>query len=369
MPKEIEGSVYNPSVTYVENNADGPYGLFADGKRIRYLGNPQYALLGYSLYSPLGIPAGPLANGESVRAALDHGFAAATYKTVRTQEHACHPYPNVLGLRHEGVLTTEVSDHGLTAIPIIDGRYPKNITNSFGVPSTNPDIWQPDMKAAADHARRGQLVIGSFQGTPKGDGNVEAFVEDYARAAQLVAETGVQVIEANLSCPNEGSASVVCYDLPTTIKIAEAIKNSVGDVPVILKIAYFPDQEQLDRLVAHVGNVIDGFTAINTMSARIIDEAGGQAFPGHGRERSGVSGELIRPFARDMITRLAAAREKYGMNYEIIATGGIIVAEDVDGHLALGADFCNAAAGVLHNPRLGYDVLQNRNIPYQITTD
>ena len=63
---------------------------------------------------------------------------------------------------------------------------PLSITNSFGVPSFEPDFWQKDLSDAVNYAKEGQVVVGSFQGTPKGDGNAENYIKDFALTARLV---------------------------------------------------------------------------------------------------------------------------------------------------------------------------------------
>ena len=40
---------------------------------------------------------------------------------------------------------------------------PISISNSFGVPSQSPDVWQPDMRAAIEAVGPGQVLVPSFQ--------------------------------------------------------------------------------------------------------------------------------------------------------------------------------------------------------------
>ena len=55
---------------------------------------------------------------------------------------------------------------------------------------------------------------------------------------------------------------------------------------------------------------VQAFSTINTISARLVDANGGQALPGKGRDRSGVCGSAIRGAGLDMVSRLAAIRER-----------------------------------------------------------
>ena len=198
---------YDPAKSYLDNFERGPFGLFADTTRNSHSNIPKHRFLGQTVNTPFGIPAGPLINGRFVKAALDLGFDIPVYKTVRTRRYACHPWPNVLAVKVDGDLAT-----GRTLVANEDYSEPLSITNSFGVPSFDPEFWQRDMAEAAAYAGPGQVVVGSFQGTLEEGGSAASYVEDFVLGARLVRETGVKVMEVNLSCPNEGTANLLCFD-------------------------------------------------------------------------------------------------------------------------------------------------------------
>ncbi len=230
---------YDPTKSYEENYEKGPFGAFAGlEKKYQDSGEPQYDFLGNKLFLPFGIPAGPLLNGKYVKAALDAGFDIVIYKTVRTKSYPSHSFPNVVAVNLEGDLTLEQAKKGISSKD--DYREPLSITNSFGVPSAAPDIRQADMKEAVDCAGPGQIVIGSFQGTKKGDGDVDAFVADFVLGARLVKETGAKILEVNFSCPNKGTAHLLCFDTPMVKRVSEAIKKEIGNIPLLIKIAWAP---------------------------------------------------------------------------------------------------------------------------------
>ena len=185
MPSE---PFYDPEKSYLDNFEHGPFGLFAETSPASQIKEPKHQFLGQPVSAPFGIPAGPLINGTFVKAALDMGFDIPVYKTVRTRRYECHPWPNVLAVKVEGDLgpdRTLVADH--------DYSEPLSITNSFGVPSFDPEFWQRDMADAAAYARPGQVVVGSFQGTLPENGSVAAYIADFVLGARLVKETGVKV--------------------------------------------------------------------------------------------------------------------------------------------------------------------------------
>lgn len=350
----LQEPFYDPEKSYEENFQEGPFAAFADSEKYVDEGNPQYQFLGQKVYLPFGIPAGPLINGKFVKAALDKGFDICTYKTVRTRKYPCHSWPNVLSVKIDGDLTLSKAQGQLIA----DTHYhqPLSITNSFGVPSFNPDFWQKDMADCAKYAGRGQVVVGSFQGTKSQDGNMQAFIRDYAVAARLVKETGVKVVEANLSCPNEGTADLVCFDLDTSVKIAEEVKKEIGNTPLILKMAYFPKDKELREFIKKIGKIADGLSAINTIPAAIVDKEGKQALPGEGRLRSGVCGHAIKWAGLDMVKRMKKIREELGLSLTIIGVGGVTQVTDFLEYRNAGADAVQSATGAMWNPYLAKEI-------------
>jgi len=353
---------YDPGKSYEENYEKGPFGAFArldSAKRTKpekyeNRGEPKYEFLGNKVFLPFGIPAGPLLNGKFMKAALDMGFDITVYKTVRTQSFPCHPFPNVVPIDLKNNLTLERAAEGL----LMKNKYeePLTITNSFGVPSTDPEVWQEDLADAARYAGVGQVVVGSFQGTKKGDGNVDAFISDFVLGARLMKETGVKVLEVNFSCPNEGTAHLLCFDVPMVKKVSEAIKNEIGNTPLVIKIAYYEDQNVLRDLVKSVGKIVGGISAINTIPSAVKNEKGEQALPGERRLVSGVCGGAIKWAGLEMTERLAKLREELGMKFVIIGVGGVSSADDFKKYREAGADAIMSATGAMWNPFLAQEI-------------
>ncbi|MDD5720908.1 MAG: dihydroorotate oxidase [Candidatus Pacebacteria bacterium] len=345
---------YDPEKSYEENYEKGPFGAFADGKIVENKGEPKYDFLGFKVNSPFGIPAGPLLNGKFAQAALDKGFDIVTYKTVRSEKYPCHSWPNVVSIKIDGDLTLEKAQDKLVA----DKNYnePLSITNSFGVPSYDPECWQKDLKNLLNNIKPGQIVVGSFQGTKKAGQNAEEYINDYRITAKLLKDVGVKVMEVNLSCPNEGSNNLLCYDTERSVKVVEAIKEVIAEIPLIIKIAYFEDEEALRNLVQEVGGMVDGISAINTIPAEIVNEKGEQALPGEGRLRSGVCGHAIKWAGLDMVKRLKKLREKMRYKFTIIGVGGVTTPDDFFEYQKAGADIVMSATGAMWNPYLAQEI-------------
>lgn len=349
----IHPPFYNPDKTYEENYNEGPFNAFADGKSFTSTGEPQYDFFTHKVYLPFGIPAGPLLNSTFIKAAFEKGFDLPMYKTVRTREHGCHPWPNLVPLKIDGNLTMERKAEGL----VMADQYtdPVSTTNSFGVPSKSPDEWQPDMKVAVESARKGQVMIASFQGTNRGDG-IEAFVQDHVLGARLVKETGARLIEVNVSCPNEATTNLLCFDTERVTEISWKIKQEIGDTPLFIKLAYFEDKEQLKRLVRNVGHIVNGFSMINTIGAAVRKKDGTQALPGAGRLVSGVTGAPLKWAGLESVRYLKQFRDEFVYKYKIIASGGVTKPEDYTEYRNAGADAVMSAAGAMWNPYLAQEI-------------
>ncbi len=351
---------YDPALSYEDNYSQGPFGRFAESTEepAETVPEPGVTLLGQPVGLPFGIAAGPLVNSRYVAAALRHGFDLPVYKTVRSRQWACHPWPNVLAVDAEGDL--HPTDGRLQG----HHRYaaPYSVTNSFGVPSFEPAVWQPDLARAVALAGPGQVVIGSFQGTPSETGGSTAYIADFAATARLVRETGAQILEVNLSCPNEGTAHLLCFDTDRACAVVEAIKHVIGDVPLIAKIAYFHDEGALRKLVDGVGRVADAIAAINTIGAEIVNERGEQALPGEGRSRSGVGGDAIRWAGLVTVERLARLRDKRGLGFRIIGSGGVAEPAHYAAYRVAGADAVMSATAAMWNPLLAQEIRENAEV-------
>lgn len=355
----IQESFYDPEKSYEDNYKHGPFGAFADSEVLEQKGEPAYEFLGSKIHTPFGIPAGPLLNSAYVKAALDKGFDLPIYKTVRSGAHGSHAHPNVVPVDVSGDLTLEMADAGL----VTKEKYedPLSITNSFGVPSFNPDIWQPDVVAAIAHAKEGQAVGVSFQGTKWEGASLDDYFADWVTVAKLVAETNPAYVEANLSCPNEGTTNLLCFDVDRVQKISELIKSAIGDVPLLLKISYFKDQALLEELVKKTGGIVDGYATINTISAEVRTPGGEQALPGDGRLRSGVCGATIKWAGVEMVERFVALRESTGHNFAVVGVGGVTVPEDHFEYMKAGADASMSATGAMWSPYLAQEIKKIAN--------
>lgn len=350
----LKAPFFDPLKTYYENWEEGPFNDFADGVVLPE-GPARFDFLGEKISYPIGIPAGPLLNEKFVKAALDKGWTVPVQKTVRTRTRKCNDWPNVLGITGiEGSLTIERAKEPIVVKP--EYKEPLSITNSFGDPSYEPEVWMKGLRESVAHARPGQLVMCSLEGTKWEESwSFDEYVNDWVSGAQMIKDCGVEVIEANLSCPNEGAVTLLCYDVPKVKEVATAIKNKIGDTKLSLKIAFF-GKDELRELVKEVGNIVDAFSAINTIPAPVINPDGTQALPGAHRVKSGICGHAVKWAGVDMVGRLKGLRDELGMHYAIIGSGGMTVPADFREYRDAGADLVMSATGAMWNPYLAKEI-------------
>jgi len=352
---------YDPKLSYDDNYNEGPFGLFQDLPSVT-LKKGNYELFGHKLEVPFGIPAGPLLNGKYVKSAWDWGYSLPTYKTVRGNVYPTHPHPNVIRVKvkdkdiHPG--DTVVGEYDIDHIEVEhDG-----ITNSFGVPSKEPEIWQADVKETLKGMKSGNSMILSFMGTKTESMSRADYIDDFVRTCCLAKETGAPILEVNFSCPNFGKEGLICNDLEMSRDILEALSSAKGNVPLLVKIGYFGEvqREGLDKLIESIHEYADGVCAINTISAKVVDSEGNQALPGNSvRLSSGICGATIKWAGLEMAEYLSNYRKsRQWQDFVVIGVGGVTRVEDYLAYMSLGVDAVQSATGAMWKPDLA---LQIRN--------
>jgi dihydroorotate dehydrogenase len=342
---------YRIDLSYEENYQRGP---FFNGETPKRQIIRKHRFLGFELNSLIGIPAGPLLNSNWIKTYAALGFDLPVYKTVRTLPYPSHPAPNCMFLDFKGQLTESDFGRRLTADPraVRDRVEEISITNSFGMPSRDPKLWQEDVARAKNALAEGQVLIVSVVGTP---GQGIGLAEDFAQGALWAAEAGAAIVEINLSCPNviSGEGSVFC-DPEASSKITSTVKQAIGATPLLIKIGYIPDPALLARVAAANARHVEGIAGINTLSFEVVTQEGAQALPGKGRLRSGVCGAAIRRSAMAQAGRLVELRRKERYDFAIVGVGGVMTTDDIRSYFALGVDAVMSATGAMWDPYLAY---------------
>lgn len=350
---------YDPAKTFDDNFDNGPFGGFKNDHIYKNAGEPKNQFLGYPVYEPFGIAAGPLPTSRHIKAAFQHGYDVVCYKTQRTSQAMANEFPNVIPVDVTGNVTLEKAAKGLV---LRDGFNddPKDltITNSFGNPSRGPAFWVKDLKEALKYEGKGQLLIMSVCGTIKEGQTQDDYFNDFAEAAKLAASTGVKAIELNLSCPNVANEGIICYTPYAVISIVSKVRAVIGDKKLVLKFGYFSPEQQplLENVLADTVDKVDALSVINTIPAAVYKKNGTQALPGEGRLKSGLCGAGIKWAGLDMVKRLNDIRKKRSYNFEIIGVGGVMTPEDYHSYRTAGADCVQSCTGAMWNPNLAAEI-------------
>lgn len=350
---------YEPARTYEENYDNGPWGDFVERKRD---GRTYGELFGQTLSSPIGIGAGILPTSRHIRTAVAAGFDPVTYKTVRLHERGTNPFPNMVRLYPSGPDIhpddTVLGDQDMSNFDVAkDGA-----TNSFGVPSKDASQWQPDLARAVEQTRGKAVLFASFMGTMREGMTRDAYIEDFVETAKRVKETGVPVMEVNLSCPNiSGMHGLVCHDVDTSTAILEALHDAKGNTPLLVKIAYFPPESPLESLVEAIHTYANGVVAINAIHAKVVDRQGKQLLPGDAsRLYSGTCGAAVRWAGLEMAGRIVSYKKTRGWDdFVVVGVGGVTTPEDYRLYKAIGVDVVESVTGANWKPQLANEIRKN----------
>ena len=132
------------------------------------------------------------------------------------------------------------------------------------------------------------------------------------------------------------------------------MRRAHPDTTLIVKIAYFADKTHLKELVRHIGGLIDGISAINTIPMRVVDQTGHDIFPG--RPKAGISGAPIKWAGLEMTRYLAQYRQEFGQEFKILGLGGVLSSGDFEQYRNAGADIVMSVTGAMWNPKLATEI-------------
>lgn len=362
---------YDPNLSYQSNYDLGPFGGLAgepssEEKAALQLPEGRWVTVaGLRLRRPLGIPSGPLLNSKYTDAAFRWGFDLCHYKTVRSRFWPSHNAPNVLFVHAaEPLSPAEIGRAALLARPFGQDEQVDlatlSITNSFGMPAQQPDVWQADMERAVHGAGPGQALVASVTGTSTPGGDDIAYIEDHARTAAMCAETGAHAVEVNLSCPNLGGHGLMCHDPEASALVCQAVKGAIGPLPLFAKLGnYSPEEagnDTLRRVIRATASFVQGYSAVNAVPVPVVGEDGRAALSGAGRQLAGVCGLALKATGLDVVRRLSQMRAGMGYDFAIVGVGGLATPADYCAYMEAGADAVQGATGPMWNHRLAVEV-------------
>lgn len=249
---------------------------------------------GLHLRNPIMLAAGVLGlSGASLRSAWGAGAGAVVTKSLGLKPRTGYSNPTLV-------------DVGC------------GFLNAMGLPNPGVEEFVDEVKAA----KKGDeilLVASVFGETP----------QNFAEAASVMEDAGVDGIELNVSCPHVKAAGMEIGQDPTVLKnVVRAVKNSV-QIPVFTKLTPNTSHiKDLARTVEQAGG--DGIVAVNTLRAMAIDVETGR--PILANKIGGLSGPALKPVALRCVYEIAQT-----VNIPVIGCGGVTSWRDAIEFLLAGA--------------------------------
>ena len=319
---------------------------------------PGYNVLGIPVNSRIGISAGLLLNSRWISTYARWGFDILTYKTVRSQARASFEPPNWVFVSEPLPDDPNEPVHQIAQAPGDPSRISSAVC--FGMPSQPPEVWRKDVASARVSLDPGKMLIVSVVASPKPGDPPEAVAADYARCARWAAESGAQVVEANLSCPNVCSAEGQVYLDPAFARIVtSSVRAACPDTPLAAKIGNFPDITSARESLCAIAENTDAVTLVNGMTRPVLNEHGAPAF-GNNHLRAAVIGRAIHSRCVQAVKDAKHIVEEQQLDLEILAVGGASTPGDLTDFLNAGAQAVLAGGSPMYAPDLAITACETR---------
>lgn len=343
MTTETSHNRYDISKSYRWNYDNVPEPVDVDVPSI----SGQWTFCGREVPSPLGVPAGPLLNGRWVLYYASLGFDVLTYKTVRSGHRECYELPNLVPVE-TGRLTGDEE-----RLPESD-RMQGSWAVSFGMPSADPDVWRRDLELTRNRLPKEKLLSVSVVGTVQPGWSIEDLAADYALCAGWAVEAGADSIETNFSCPNVDTCDGQLYQNPTqAATVTEAVRQVIGDRPLILKIGHTTDGNDAEKLLGAVSPYATAISMTNSVATTVQTKDGSLLFDGQQR---GICGKATFDASLRQSRLFSDQIKKRGDSLSIISVGGISSQEQVRECLDAGAEAVQIATAAMVDPTVAMKI-------------
>ncbi|MDR1949270.1 MAG: dihydroorotate dehydrogenase [Spirochaetaceae bacterium] len=226
---------------------------------------------------------------------------------------------------------------------------PSGLLNSIGLENPGiPVFIEEELPALRE---LGPVVIANLSGSD---------LDEYARGAELLAASAIDMIELNISCPNVKAGGMAFgLDPESAAAVTGRVRRAAENKALLVKLSpNAPDLVGVARSCIHAG--ADGFSLVNTFKAMAIDIYGGK--PVFDNVSAGLSGPAIRPIALRMVWELWEALSAPGTPpappVPIIGMGGIARAEDALEFLMAGAAAVEVGSATFAHPPAMIEIIE-----------
>lgn len=306
-----------------------------------------WTFCGLKTASPLGMPAGPLLNGRWILFYASLGFDVLTYKTVRSGPRECYELPNLVPVAAESLSGGELE---LSASSELAGSW----AVSFGMPSTEPDVWRTDIEDTRRQLAPEKLLSVSVVGTVQPEWSLEDLGNDYAQCARWAVDSGADSVEMNFSCPNVSTCDGQLYQQPDdAATIAQIVREEIGSKPLIAKVGHVTAQDAAAQLLTALSPWVDALAMTNSVAATIRSDDGRILFDGQKRGICGAATFKASLAQTRLFSELIRDRDD---SVTLIGVGGASTAEDVQDYLNAGAESVHIATAAMLDPSVGLKI-------------
>ena len=173
--------------------------------------------------------------------------------------------------------------------------------------------------------------------------------EEYLAVAERLADTGADLLEINISCPNVKEGGISFGTDPKGVeRITSAIRKKAKQ-PVIMKLS--PNVTSIAEIArAAESGGADGISLINTITGMKIDVEKRRFALAN--KTGGLSGPAIHPVAVRMVYEAAHA-----VSIPILGMGGVLTAEDAIELILAGATMVAVGTANFHHPKATLDII------------
>ena len=169
-------------------------------------------------------------------------------------------------------------------------------------------------------------------------------MDEYCEVAEILAETDIDMLELNISCPNVKEGGIYFGTCPKMAEeITASVKKRAGNKPVAVKLS--PNVTDITEIAKAAENGgADCISMINTLVGMRIDIKTKR--PVLKNNIGGLSGAAIKPVAVRMIWQVRNA-----VKLPIIGMGGITSGEDAIELMLAGANAVAVGTASFNEPR------------------
>ena len=217
-----------------------------------------------------------------------------------------------------------ISVKGLTRLPRL-GNPPHRITETPSGMLNSVGLQNPGVEAFIENdlpwlLEKGAVVVANAAGSTE---------DDYCYMAERLSQTGIHILEMNISCPNVHEGGVAFGVKPESVyAITKAVKAAAKQ-PLIVKLTPNVSDITENALAAEEAGA-DAISMINTLTGIAVDVNKRKMVLAN--NTGGLSGPAVRPVALRMVWQSAKK-----VHIPIIGMGGIETGEDAAAFMLCGA--------------------------------